>query len=162
LRNENNQITTVASIDYDAFGNIVTGVNPINISYTGKYFDVITNLQWNINRWYDPNTGQWLSKDPIGYDGGDVNLYKYVGNDPVNKIDPLGKQGSKQKKQYPSFDLTVKNSAPGVKFEKTIGKTTVKFITWGRPEVHIHDILPGKDCNIKSKYGFLFEIKYVR
>jgi RHS repeat-associated protein len=90
LRNENNQITTVASIDYDAFGNIVTGVNPINIAYTGKYFDVITNLQWNINRWYDPNTGQWLSEDPIGFDGGDVNLYRYVGNDVINRSDSTG------------------------------------------------------------------------
>jgi RHS repeat-associated protein len=90
LRNENNQITTVASIDYDAFGNIVTGTNPINISYTGKYFDVITNLQWNINRWYDPQTGQWMSEDPIGFNGGDVNLYRYVGNDVINMVDTEG------------------------------------------------------------------------
>jgi hypothetical protein len=53
LRNENGQVNKIASIDYDAFGNLVSGNNPINIAYTGKYHDEITQLQWNINRWYD-------------------------------------------------------------------------------------------------------------
>jgi len=38
---------------------------------------------------YDPRMGRWLSRDPIGEDGG-FNLYAYCGNDPVNKHDPLG------------------------------------------------------------------------
>ncbi|MES1188969.1 MAG: RHS repeat-associated core domain-containing protein [Myxococcales bacterium] len=41
-------------------------------------------------REYDPETGRWLSKDPIRFDGGQVNLYVYVGNDPVNGWDPAG------------------------------------------------------------------------
>ncbi|MDR1485481.1 MAG: hypothetical protein LBT09_11740, partial [Planctomycetaceae bacterium] len=69
---------------------IVSGQNPINIAYTGKYHDEITNLQWNINRWYDSNLGQWISQDPIGFNAGDVNLYRYVGNNPIDKIDPKG------------------------------------------------------------------------
>ena len=39
---------------------------------------------------YDPETGRWTAKDPIGFDGGDENLFDYVQNDPVNMIDPLG------------------------------------------------------------------------
>lgn len=39
---------------------------------------------------YDPNIGRWLNEDPIGFEAGDENLYRYVGNDPVNKIDPSG------------------------------------------------------------------------
>jgi len=40
-------------------------------------------------RLYRPDLGRWLSRDPIGEDGG-INLYAYVGNNPVNLFDPLG------------------------------------------------------------------------
>jgi uncharacterized protein RhaS with RHS repeats len=43
------------------------------------------------DRYYDPETGLWLSKDPIRFNGGDTNLYGYVMQDPVNFIDPDGK-----------------------------------------------------------------------
>jgi uncharacterized protein RhaS with RHS repeats len=39
---------------------------------------------------FDPSTGRWTAKDPIGFSGGDTNLYRYVGNDPVNFTDPEG------------------------------------------------------------------------
>jgi RHS repeat-associated protein len=47
-------------------------------------------LQYNRARWYDPATGRWLSTDPIGFGGGDVNLYRMVGNHPTSAIDPSG------------------------------------------------------------------------
>ena len=39
---------------------------------------------------YNPETGRFLSEDPIGFLGGDVNLYWYVGNNPVNEVDSSG------------------------------------------------------------------------
>ncbi|MDQ7837777.1 MAG: RHS repeat-associated core domain-containing protein [Thermodesulfobacteriota bacterium] len=41
-------------------------------------------------RYYDPNVGRFISEDPIGFEGGDVNLYAYVGNNPIMSNDPLG------------------------------------------------------------------------
>ena len=39
---------------------------------------------------YDPSVGRWLEEDPIGFDGGDADLYRYVGNNPTNAVDPSG------------------------------------------------------------------------
>ena len=49
-----------------------------------------TGLQNNLNRWYDAEVGSWINEDPIGFEGGDANLYRYCGSDPVNAADPNG------------------------------------------------------------------------
>jgi RHS repeat-associated protein len=41
-------------------------------------------------RYYDPQIGRFISEDPLGFDGGDVNLYVYAGNNPVLNSDPTG------------------------------------------------------------------------
>ncbi len=75
---------------YDAFGNLISGTNPIIFGFTGKAFDTSTSLQNNINRWYDASIGRWLSTDPIGFEGNDTNLYRYVGNKASVVADSLG------------------------------------------------------------------------
>jgi len=44
-------------------------------------------------RYYDPTTQRFLSKDPIEFESGDFNFYRYVGNDCVNFVDPSGLNG---------------------------------------------------------------------
>ncbi len=39
---------------------------------------------------YDPTVGRFITEDPIGFDGGDTNLYRYVGSSPTNATDPTG------------------------------------------------------------------------
>jgi RHS repeat-associated protein len=87
-------------IRYSAFGQIVevrngSTVDPtktptVSYAYTGREWDPAINLQYNRNRWYDPGTGRWISQDPIGFRAGDQNLYRYVGNNVINAIDPNG------------------------------------------------------------------------
>ena len=60
-----------------------------NVRFPGQYFDAETGLHYNHHRFYDPATGRYLTPDPVGLVGG-INLYGYVGNDPVNFIDPDG------------------------------------------------------------------------
>jgi RHS repeat-associated protein len=58
---------------FDSFGNVTFDSATslvVTFGFTGKMFDTRTGLQWNINRWYDPLIGQWLSEDPIGFAGG--------------------------------------------------------------------------------------------
>jgi RHS repeat-associated protein len=72
---------------YDEFGNggIIGGVG-----WTGRERDGVSGLQYNRARWYDPSSGRWASLDPLGFDAGDANLYRYVGNSPTNATDPSG------------------------------------------------------------------------
>lgn len=59
--------------------------------FAGGITDVHTGLLKFGARDYDPQTGRWTSVDPIRFGGGQGNLYVYVGNDPVNLVDPSGK-----------------------------------------------------------------------
>ncbi|MEW6079061.1 MAG: RHS repeat-associated core domain-containing protein [Thermodesulfobacteriota bacterium] len=57
--------------------------------YPGQYYDEETGLHYNLWRYYEPGTGRYLRKDPIGLGGG-INLYAYVAGRPLNLIDPRG------------------------------------------------------------------------
>jgi RHS repeat-associated protein len=80
-------------LEYNSFGKLISVTkNPESIffAYTGKLTDKSSNLQWNINRWYDSDVGRWLSEDPIGFDGGDDNLYRYSSNIIIFITDSFG------------------------------------------------------------------------
>jgi RHS repeat-associated protein len=80
-------------IKYDSFGNITSQTNAsINtrFGYTGRELDAETGLYYYRARYYDAAVGRFISEDPISFGGGDVNLSRYVGNNPVDKTDPYG------------------------------------------------------------------------
>jgi len=76
---------------YEPFGKTTTsGAASSNaFKYTGREDDG-TGLYYYRARYYHPGLQRFISEDPIGFNGGDVNLYGYVGNDPVNLVDPYG------------------------------------------------------------------------
>jgi RHS repeat-associated protein len=79
-------------MNYNEWGKIVEDTNPgfQPFAFAGGLYDPDSKLVHFGARDYDAETGRWTTKDPIGFDGGDVNLYGYVLNDPVNKFDPSG------------------------------------------------------------------------
>jgi RHS repeat-associated protein len=86
--------SVVNSYAYDAFGQVLaqeeTIVQPFK--FVGRYGVMAepNGLYYMRARYYDPGVGRFISEDPLGFGGGDVNLFAYVQNDPVNHIDPMG------------------------------------------------------------------------
>jgi len=85
--------TLVKQVDYDTFGNVIGDTNPtfsVPFGFAGGLHDKDTGLVRFGFRDYDPDVGRWTAKDPIGFAGGDTDLYGYCLNDPVNLVDPSG------------------------------------------------------------------------
>ena len=86
----------IKELQYDSFGKITLDTNPdfeIDLGFAGGLYDKDTKLTRFGYRDYDAQTGKWTAKDPIGFAGGDTNLYGYVLGDPVNLVDPWGLLG---------------------------------------------------------------------
>jgi RHS repeat-associated protein len=60
------------------------------VGFQGLRHDAASGLSETDHRWYSPTIGRWATTDPLGFDAGDVNLYRFVGNGPTNRVDPSG------------------------------------------------------------------------
>ncbi len=83
--------TVVWAADYKPFGevNITTSTITNNLRLPGQYYDQETGLHYNYFRDYNPAIARYIEADRIGLSGG-INLYRYVGNNPIIYIDLLG------------------------------------------------------------------------
>ena len=98
----------VKEVVYDTFGNILSDSNPsfrVPFGFAGGLYDSDTKLTRFGYRDYDAYTGKWTAKDPIGFDGGDSNLYGYVLGDPVGFVDSDGLMGKGGNQNYKGDDL---------------------------------------------------------
>lgn len=79
-------------LDYDAWGNVTLDSNPgfQPFGYAGGIYDQDTKLTRFGARDYDAQAGRWTAKDPIGFNGGDSNVYAYVENNPISYVDSTG------------------------------------------------------------------------
>jgi RHS repeat-associated protein len=90
----NNLGSIIDHVDYSAFGTVLDESSPSNgdrmMGFAGMERDTVTGLNLAVNRVQNPGTGRWTSPDPLGFAGGDAELYRYVGNSPVEQLDPIG------------------------------------------------------------------------
>jgi RHS repeat-associated protein len=112
--------TVAESYEYDAYGSILdvqdgeghsigNQQSEIGNRYTfqGREIDWLTGLIYFRARWYDPDSGRWLSKDLIGISGG-LNQYEFCQSNPVNFVDPMGLDG------YSSTEADIGSAGMGV------------------------------------------------
>jgi RHS repeat-associated protein len=91
---------------YSVYGEIVeengdSVENPF--TYTSRELDRETGLMYYRARYYESGLGRFLSEDPVGFKAGDVNFYRYVGNQPVVFVDPFGLYWFRQSWQQPGI-----------------------------------------------------------
>ena len=98
--------TVLNHIVYDAFGGVTSQTDEsvvFRYGYTAREFDAESGLQYNRARYLDSFTGKFISEDPISFEGGDFNLYRYVFNSPLNGTDPSGLQTASD--EFPIFRI---------------------------------------------------------
>lgn len=74
---------------YQPYGATTSMGSKYPFEYTGRV-PVGPGLYHYRARYYDPVSGRFISEDPIGFEGGDLNLYLYVANNPTGRVDPTG------------------------------------------------------------------------
>jgi RHS repeat-associated protein len=124
LTDSNNNIVWQAQ--YSVFGKATLTVNDIDnpLRFQGQYFDAESGLHYNHFRYYDPETGRFISQDPIGLLGG-INHYQYAPNH-INWIDPLGLCA----KEY-SFEELKNLASERLDFSTTLNCA----VFWGTPNM---------------------------
>ena len=91
----------VERYEYDVYGEVLIFNSDFTITHTtstidnpylfaGRRFDSESGNYYNRARVYSPELGRFLSMDPLGFDSGDYNLYRYALNNPTNLTDPTG------------------------------------------------------------------------
>lgn len=87
----------IAYYEYDAWGNILTQCGSLanEFAFSTKQASTGTGLVDFGYRWYDPSTGRWTQRDPIGIEGG-IALYAFCSNSPANLLDPRGLRGHRE------------------------------------------------------------------
>jgi RHS repeat-associated protein len=143
----------VQRMDYDEFGNVVADTNPgfQPFGFAGGLYDLHTLLTRFGVRDYDARTGRWTAKDLLGFGGGDTDLYAYVGNNPVNRLDPSGGFVAKPE-DVPGFPDTGNRGLDTLLY-------TIEIATLSTPIVAVGEVPVGIVGLLKTLFPKLFKSK---
>jgi len=143
-------IALAGSYRYDPFGRLIgtpTDLAARNTQrFSSKDWHNASGFYYFGYRFYDPATQRWLNRDPIGEDGG-VNLYGYVGNNPINQIDPLGLWGI----QFGNFNIGIGN--PSYVFDSEVWDQTSDSVHTGLDAIGALEPTPFADGLNGILYG---------
>ena len=94
--------TVASQYSYDPYGNktTVSGTVVSDIGYAGYFYHAVSGLDFAMYRAYYATHARWLNRDPIGEAGG-INLYGYVGGNPLSRIDRFGLAGGPRRGRRP-------------------------------------------------------------
>lgn len=129
-------------LNYDPWGRVTQDTHPSfqPFGFAGGLYDPATGLVRFGARDYDPFTGRWTAKDPIGFDGDGANLYGYVLGDPVNWGDSTGEGRARRGGGNP------RNSGVGPTGQRGSwhrGRFYPSMGTpWQRPKTEMHHSIP--------------------
>jgi RHS repeat-associated protein len=125
-------------IDYGVFGNVVSESSTANgdrFKFAGMQYDAVIGLYFDNARWYGPELGSFVSQDPLGFDGGDENLDRYVGNAPINGIDPSGSQAPQKSKPRPMSPVEIYLRAKAAAGETYTSSSPGAVMKWKVPRI---------------------------
>ena len=84
---------SVASYRYDPYGNLISSSGSLAGANLYRFSSKLAHVNGGVYyygfRFYETATRRWLNRDPLGEEGG-INLYGYVSNSPLSRIDPFG------------------------------------------------------------------------
>jgi RHS repeat-associated protein len=94
----------------DASGNPTSATPSTRYLFTGREFDAVIGIYNYRHRWFHPGIGRFVSADPIGFEGGDVNIYSYVANNPALLSDHLGLISDKDEAERKADNIRIKTA----------------------------------------------------
>ena len=173
-----------ATILTPAFASRATTSYAWHYRYTTRRLDAETGMMYYRNRYYHVTLGRFVTRDPIGYDAGDVNLQRYLGNEPLGLFDPSGLEGpisvafptqdwfkeNDPKYNHPWYRDNYNDWHFGVSSEQEIYKIlgldpSTATSTWGTVSVYDDDlpyvlVRGKKKCGSEVEYYGAFEGGY--
>jgi len=143
--------TIFEKFDYDAYGNTLMfdssdtpKSNPVcEFLFTGRRLDTESELYFYRARYYNPELGRFLQKDPKGYFNG-VDLYEYVGGTPVNAYDPFGREKiTKGNWDHVHYRMILSALAQTNSGYKGMDTTATRLLQAALPAAAFKDVLKG-------------------